>query len=73
MTRELRMTPFLRKSEPERLVERVDDSLQALTAGWSKGRMIKASLIAGGLAALTAGSAGISSLRRRQERAKGER
>jgi hypothetical protein len=35
--------------------------------------MIKASLIAGGLAALTASSAGISSLRRRRERAKGER
>jgi hypothetical protein len=73
MNRALRMTPLIRKSEPGRKLERVDDSLHALTAGWSKGRMIKASLIAGGLAALTASSAGISSLRRRRERAKGER
>jgi hypothetical protein len=62
--------PFDKKSELERLLETVDGSLHRLGWRWSHGKLVKASLIAGGLAALTAGSAGISSLRRREERAK---
>jgi hypothetical protein len=65
------MRPFDKKSEFERHLGRVDDSLHRLGSGWSQGRVVKAGLIAGGLAALTAGSAAISSLRRRDERAKG--
>ncbi len=60
------------KSEPERLLDSVGDSLAALTDGMRtltdgmrRSTMIKAGLIAGGVAALTAGSAAISSLRRR--------
>lgn len=60
-----------RKTELERLLEKADDSAHRLASGWSKGKVVKAGLIAGGLAALTAGSAGISSLRRRGERAGG--
>ena len=70
-----------RKSEPERLIDSVSDSLGVLSEGLTKGRLslgelsdgltkgrlLKAGLIAGGLAALTAGSAGISSLRRLSE------
>jgi hypothetical protein len=65
------MRPFDKKSESERLFETIDDSLHRLGSGWSQGRVVKAGLIAGGLAALTAGSAAISSVRRRDERAKG--
>jgi hypothetical protein len=54
---------FKRKSERERL----NDSLGELRDGLTKRRLLKAGLIAGGLAGLTAGSAGISSLRRRDE------
>ncbi len=54
---------FKRKSERERL----SDSLGELRDGWPKSRLLKAGLIAGGLVGLTAGSAGISSLRRRNE------
>ena len=53
------------KSEPERFLDNVGDSLAALADGMTKGRLIKAGLIAGGVAALTAGSAAVSSLRRR--------
>jgi hypothetical protein len=60
-----------RKSEPERLFEAVNDSLDSMTHRLTKGTMVKAGLIAGGLAVLTAGSAGISSLRRRIEGARG--
>jgi hypothetical protein len=49
-----------RKSEPEQLLEDV-------TGGVNRTTLVKAGLIAGGLAALTAGSAAISSLRRRLE------
>ena len=49
-----------RKSEPEQLLEDV-------TGGVNRTMLVKAGLIAGGLAALTAGSAAISSLRRRLE------
>jgi hypothetical protein len=54
-----------RKSEPERLFDGVGDSLAALTGGIRKPSLTKAGLIAGGVAALTAGSAAISALRRR--------
>ena len=54
------------KSEPERLVHSVGDSLAALAGGRiRRGGVMKAGLIAGGVAALTAGSAAVSSLRRR--------
>jgi hypothetical protein len=58
---------FKRKSERERLIDSVSDSLGELRDGLTKSRLLKAGLIAGGLASLTAGSAGISSLRRRTE------
>lgn len=50
-----------RKSYPQRVLEAVDDRLDA-----GPGTALKAGLLAaGGLAALTAGSAGVSSLRNR--------
>jgi len=60
---------FLRtKSEPDRLLDMVGDSLAALSGGGvNRSKLLKAGLIAGGVAALTAGSAAISSLRRRIE------
>jgi hypothetical protein len=58
---------FKGKSERERLVDSISDSLGELRDGWTKSRLLRAGLIAGGLAGLTAGSAGISSLRRRNE------
>ena len=45
--------------------------LKRLKAAMPHGRALKAGLVAGGLAGLTAGSAGISSLRRRREGAAG--
>jgi hypothetical protein len=54
-----------RKSEPERLFQSVGGSLAALAGGISRRSVTKAGLIAGGLTALTAGSAAISALRRR--------
>jgi hypothetical protein len=64
------MPLFNRKSHLERIVETVGDALDVpsgIKSGGS-GKALKAGLItAGGLAALTAGSAGISSLRRRSE------
>jgi hypothetical protein len=54
---------FKRKSERERLI----DSLGELRDGLTKSRLLKAGLIAGSVAGLTAGSAGISSFRRRNE------
>ncbi|MGZ6639964.1 MAG: hypothetical protein ACXVII_45055 [Solirubrobacteraceae bacterium] len=76
-----------RKSQLQRLLENLNDSLDALSAikfdppsGGGPSKALKAALpkdkarkagwIAGGLAGLTAGSAGISSLRRRQEGAR---
>jgi len=72
-----------RKNRAQRLVERVNGSLDvpsgiksaasrvasgdALKAALPKGKARQAGLIAGGLAGLTAGSAGISSMRRRKE------
>ena len=81
------MRLFNRKSQLQRLLENVNDSLDALSAikfdtpsGGGAGKALKAALptdkarkagwIAGGLAGLTAGSAGISSLRRRKEGAR---
>lgn len=61
---------FSRKSGRERLLGTVSDSLQEMSSGLSKGRLAKVGLIAGGLAGLTAGSAGVSSLRRRKEGAR---
>lgn len=87
-----------RKSNFDRLLETVSDSLDAanglkavlpdglgsgkplkdglptgkkVKAVMPRGRALKAGLVAGGLAGLTAGSAGISSLRRRREGAAG--
>jgi hypothetical protein len=58
---------FTRKSELERLIDSASDSLSELSDSLTKSRLLKAGLIAGGLAGLTAGSAGISSRRRRNE------
>ena len=56
-----------RKSEPDRLLETLSNSVGAVSGGMNRGRLVKAGLIAGGLAALTAGSAAISSIRHRME------
>jgi hypothetical protein len=61
------MRMFTRKGDLERLADSVGDSLGELSDGLTKSRLLKAGLIAGGLLGLTAGSAGISSLRRRVE------
>jgi len=68
--RRFEMRFFNRKSGREQLLETVSDSLQEMSSGLTKGRLAKAGLIAGGLAGLTAGSAGVSSLRRRKEGAR---
>lgn len=54
-------------SERDRLVDTVGNSFAALGGGVNRSKLLKASLIAGGVAALTAGSAAISSIRRRTE------
>ncbi len=60
----MKMRPFNRKSQLERLLESLGDSLDVPKV--DSGKATKAGLIAaGGLAGLTAASAGISSLRRR--------
>jgi hypothetical protein len=79
------MKLFNRKSKFDRLMETVNDSLEsvaglATASGVGSGKALKdalpkdkarkAGLIAGGVAGLTAGSAGISSLRRRLEGAR---
>jgi hypothetical protein len=63
-----------RKSQPESLVDDLGDSLEhlgdaldGLTGGTKRSSLVKAGLIAGALAAVTAGSAAISSYRRRIE------
>jgi hypothetical protein len=50
------------KNEPDRLLTRSKP-----VGGVNRSTLVKAGLIAGGLAALTAGSAAISSIRRRAE------
>ena len=78
------MRLFNRKSRFERFLDTANDSLERLAGLATAGSMgsgklkdavprdkaRKAGLIAGGLAGLTAGSAGISSLRRRLEGAR---
>jgi hypothetical protein len=74
------MRLFNRKSQLQRLLETVNDSLDASTSGiksrlpsGDSAKTLKAGLIAAGsLAGLTAASAGISSLRRRSEGARDE-
>jgi hypothetical protein len=56
-----------RKNEPDRLLETLSNSVGAVGSGLNRSTLVKAGLIAGGLAALTAGSAAISSIRRRME------
>ena len=56
-----------KKSEPDRLLDTVGDSIAALSGGVDRSKLVKAGVIAGGVAALTAGSAAISSIRRRME------
>jgi hypothetical protein len=74
----IRIWPWNRKNQLQRVVEAVGDSLdlssevEALRRVGS-GRALKTGLLAaGGLAGLTAGSAGISSLRRQREEAQGD-
>jgi len=55
------------KSEPDRLLDTVGDSLAALSGGVNRSKLLRAGLIAGGVAVLTAGSAAVSSIRRRME------
>lgn len=52
--------------EPEKLFATASDSLDRIRSDHG-GTIAKAALVAGGVAALTAGSAAISSLRRRLE------
>jgi hypothetical protein len=72
------MRPLSRKSRLQRLRKTVTDSLEPSGIKSSlpevgSGKALKTGLIAaGGLAALTAGSAGISSLRRQREGATDE-
>ena len=61
------MRIFTRKSERERLIDSVSGPLSEIGDRLTKSRLLKAGLIAGGLAGLSVGSAGISSLRRRNE------
>jgi hypothetical protein len=53
------------KRQPDRLLDTVGGSLAALSGGVNRSKFLKAGLIAGGVAALTAGSAAISSIRHR--------
>jgi hypothetical protein len=56
------------KSEPKQILETATGSLAAMRSSRAHRRMLlKAGLIAGGAAVLTAGSTAISSLRRRTE------
>jgi hypothetical protein len=61
------MRLFGRKSESERLLESIRGPLDALSGPLTKARLLRAGLVAGGVAGLAAGSAGISALRRRIE------
>ena len=56
-----------RKSEPDRLLETLSNSVAVVSGGLNRSTLVKAGLVAGGLAALTAGSAAVSSIRRRME------
>ncbi len=61
---------FGRAKGPGHAIKAVLPQGGALKAGLPPGRAQTAGLVAGGLAGLTAGSAGISSLRRRREGAR---
>jgi hypothetical protein len=61
------MRPLRTKSKPDRLLDTVGDSFAALSGGVSRSKLLKASLVAGGVAVVTAGSTAISSFRRRME------
>ena len=54
-------------SKPDRLLDTVGDSFAAVSGGVQRSKLLKVGLVAGAAAALTAGSAAISSLRRRTE------
>jgi hypothetical protein len=56
-----------RNSEPDRLLETLSNSVGVVSGGLNRSTLVKAGLVAGGLAALTAGSAAVSSIRRRME------
>jgi TRAP-type mannitol/chloroaromatic compound transport system permease large subunit len=56
-----------RRNEPDRLLETLSNSVGAVSGGVNRSTLVKAGLIAGALAAVTAGSAAISSIRRRME------
>jgi hypothetical protein len=56
-----------RTSQQERPLDNLGDALHGLTGGTKRRSLVKAGLLAGGLAALTAASAAVSSLRRRME------
>jgi hypothetical protein len=56
-----------RKSEPDRLLDTLSNPVDAVGGGVNRSTLVKAGLIAGALAALTAGSAAISSIRHRME------
>jgi hypothetical protein len=69
----LEMRLLNRTSQPQRLGDTINDSLDALSGlkpNVTRGKIMVAGLVAGSLAGLTAASAGISSLRRRMERAR---
>jgi hypothetical protein len=55
------------KNEREGLLDAVPDALTPARSGAHRAMLLKAAVVAGGVAALTAGSAAISSLRRRIE------
>ena len=61
------MRIFTQKSDGERLSDSLSNSLNEVGERLGKSRLLKVGLIAGGVAGLTLGSAGISSLRRRYE------
>jgi hypothetical protein len=56
-----------RKSKPEELFEPLSGSLSALGNSVGTNTAVKAAIITGGVAALTAASAAVSSLRRRTQ------
>jgi hypothetical protein len=73
-----RINPFNRKSAPQRLVESVEDAISKPIGRKVKlpdppsGKAMRTGLLAlAGAMGLTAGSAGVSSLRRRAEGPKG--
>jgi hypothetical protein len=61
------MRPLSTKSESKELLDTATDSLAAIRSRAHGDTLLKAGLIAGGVAALIAGSAAISSFRRRTE------